>query len=119
MASNNMISATQSSSLANAGQRVIHGADGNSTHNSSAFIQMRQKPPATTFSAKALSFYSNENFKNRRDQGAGINNASNLTGNAILIQSTDKVNYQTHDNNMTTNREVPSHEEDQQSKINV
>ena len=60
---------------------------------------MRSKPPATTFSAKALSFYSNENG------GAGIGSK-----NAILIQSTDKVNFATHDNNMTTNREE-AHEE--------
>ncbi len=41
-----------------------------------------------------------------------------MVNHPILIQSTDKVNYQTHDNNMTTNREV-SNEEDKQSKINI
>ena len=91
---NSGLGAGESNKLANAGQRVLDS----STHQlQSAFIQMRSKPPATTFSVKALSFYSNENAP-----GIGSNN--------ILIQSTDKVNFATHDNNMTTNREEMNEE---------
>ena len=53
---------------------------------------MRQKPPATTFSVKALSFYGNDNRV--------------MQTNNILVQSTDKVNFATHDQQMTTNRET-------------
>ena len=54
---------------------------------------MRAKPPPATFSSKALSFYSNEH-----NQFAG-------SGNPILIKSTDKANFATHDHQLTTNRE--------------
>ena len=57
----------------------------------SAFIQMRSKPPMTTFSAKALSFYGTGNKPNGQE--------------AILVQSADHINYATHDQNLTTNRE--------------
>ena len=62
--------------LAETGQRVLEASHG----MNSAFIQMRAKPPATTFSSKALSFY------NSREEA-----------NPILIQSTEKVNFATHD----------------------
>ena len=35
-----------------------------------------------------------------------------MNSNAILIQSTEKVNFATHDNNLTTNREETGKEED-------
>ena len=45
---------------------------------------MRAKPPMTTFSAKALSFYNSDH------QGGDAQNK-------ILIQQAEKVNYATHD----------------------
>ena len=48
MASNN--------ALAEAGQRVLE----NNTNQSIGFLQMRSKPPMTTFSVKALSFYNSD-----------------------------------------------------------
>ncbi len=66
---------------------------------------MRQKPPPATFSSKALSFYSNEG------------NNLNASGNPILIKSIDKVNFATHDNNLTTNREEKTGREDDSNEI--
>lgn len=51
---------------------------------------MRSKPPVTTFSVKALSFY------NSNDEG---------DNNHILVQSADRHNFATHDQGLTTNRE--------------
>lgn len=52
---------------------------------------MRAKPAPTTFSSKAISFY------NGRDE--------EQANNPILIQSTDRHNFATHDQGLTTNRE--------------
>ena len=51
--------ATADSKLADAGQRLLD-ASNMANMRQSAFIAMRAKPPAATFSSKALSFYSNE-----------------------------------------------------------
>ena len=54
----------------------------------------------TTFSSKALSFYSGDyekNVMNGTGQNAMVSN--------ILIQSADRVNFATHDQQLTTNRE--------------
>ena len=64
----------------------------------SAFIQMRSKPPVTTFSSKALSFYSGDYNQNVMMGGT--------SQEAILIESPDRVNFATHDQNLTTNRET-------------
>ena len=59
---------------------------------------MRQKPQPTTFSTKALSFYSGD--------GAVFYKSP------ILVSSGDHINFLTHDNGLTTNREVPSGEDE-------
>ena len=66
---------------------------------------MRAKPPPTTFSSKALSFY------NDADRTKDTNN--------ILIQSADRVNFATHDQNLTTNREQVSKEDEGKSRTDA
>ena len=58
----------------------------------------------TTFSSKALSFYSGDYEKNV------MNGTQNGQMHPILIQSADRVNFATHDQNLTTNREEHSKE---------
>ena len=71
----------QPSHLAEVGQRVIE----NNAQNSSAFMQMRAKPPAPKFSAKALSFYSNDVMAKYGKNGP------------ILVANADKAPYSTYD----------------------
>ena len=81
-----------SNKLANAGQQVLDNSfSGQQPHQKSAFIAMRAKPPPTTFSSKAISFY------NGREE--------DTTNNPILIQSAERHNFATHDQGLTTNRE--------------
>ena len=64
---------------------------------------MRAKPPPTTFSSKALSFYAD------KDRTAD--------SNAILIQSADRVNFATHDQGLTTNREQNTQAEETTGRV--
>ena len=50
------MTASYSSKLQTTGQQVLD----NNQLNTSAFMQMRQRPPPANFSQKALSFYSND-----------------------------------------------------------
>jgi len=58
-----------------------------------------------TFSAKALSFYSGD--------GAGFYKSP------ILVSSGEQINFLTHDNGLTTNREVPSGEDENIDSLKV
>ena len=75
------------SQLTEAGQRIL----GSSGHQlQSAFIQLRQKPTATNFSAKALSFY-NEDHRDSNSK--------------ILVTPGIQNNYATHDQRMSERSE--------------